>query len=135
MRLLIFDDKSQFLFSQPVPNWFAVKFCSHFLSSLFNNKKTDSDIKTTHIHDFEGRLCSQYTQQKRFLCLKWILKHLSTILHIQSNHYTLTVTPFNGEWNQWYNKRNEGFATNTDFAIPISLLSKAYNIGLQRYRD
>ena len=37
---------------------------------------------------------SNYTSLKRFLCLKWILKIFSTILHSQFKYHTLPVTPF-----------------------------------------
>ena len=37
---------------------------------------------------------SNYTSLKRFLCLKWILKLFSTILHSQFKYHTLPVTPF-----------------------------------------
>ena len=40
---------------------------------------------------------SKYMSQKRFICLKSILQNLNTILHIQFNHHTLTVTPFNDD--------------------------------------
>ena len=45
--------------------------------------------------DFALKL-SNYTSWKRFICLKWILKRFSTILHTQFNHHTLPVTPFKG---------------------------------------
>ena len=44
--------------------------------------------------DFAIKL-SEYTSLNSFICLKWILKNLSTIMHTQFNHYTLPVTPFN----------------------------------------
>ena len=43
--------------------------------------------------DFALKL-SKYTSKKRFICLKYILKKLSAILHIQFDHHTLPVTPF-----------------------------------------
>ena len=38
---------------------------------------------------------SNFTSLKCFMCLKWILENLSTILHSQFNYHTLPVTPFN----------------------------------------
>ena len=36
-----------------------------------------------------------YRSLKSFICLKWILKNLSTTLHTQFNYLTLPVCPFN----------------------------------------
>ena len=38
---------------------------------------------------------SNYPSWKSFVCLKWILKNLSTTLHTQFNYPTLPACPFN----------------------------------------
>ena len=43
--------------------------------------------------DFVLKL-SNYTSLKYFICIKWILKIFSTILHSQINYHTLLGTPF-----------------------------------------
>ena len=74
-------------------NYFTVEFVLHFLSSLLNNKK-DSQNVTTQMDGFKRRVdfklqLSIHTSLKRFICLKWILKHFPTILHSQFNYHTL----------------------------------------------
>ena len=67
------------------------------MSSLYNNFfKIDSQNVTTQMDDFKRRLCAQtqynYKPTKRLICLKWILKFFSTILHSQFNYHKLPVT-------------------------------------------
>ena len=50
---------------------------------------------------------SNYTLWKRFICLKWIRKNLSTILHTQFNHHTMPVTSFS--MNYLFTLQNWGF--------------------------
>ena len=62
---------------------FKIIFCRRYFI-----KKIDSENVPTQFHDFELRICAQ-TQElyivEMFLCLKCILKNLSTILHIRSS--------------------------------------------------
>ena len=57
--------------------------------------------KWTIYEDFKDWIWT-FTLLKRLTCLKWILKHSSTILHSQFNHHTLPVTSFNSFCRQPY---------------------------------
>ena len=83
IRLLIFDDKSLFLFSEPVPKHqiSLVYNLLYFLSLLFNNfKKPDSENVPTQIHDFYVDILNVYMSQMN--------PNLSTTLHTQFNYFT-----------------------------------------------
>ena len=94
-RLLIFDDKINFYFLSMFLYMTSVVYCRTFLlfmSSLFNNfKKTNSENVSTPkvvVLNVEFALkLSIYRSLRRFICLKWILKNLST-LHTQFNYLT-----------------------------------------------
>ena len=64
---------------------------------LFNNKKTILKTYPPKFMilnvNFALKLINP-RQCKRFICLKWVLNKMSTILHTQFNHHTLPVTPF-----------------------------------------
>ena len=59
------------------------------MSSIFINKKPILKKITLKI-DFAIKL-SDSTSVKRFMCLKWFLKNLSTILHTQFNYRSLPL--------------------------------------------